>query len=80
MFANQFGVDIGFEPARMLPHLFLGYGAAFPDLRLALSLLGFFLQASLIDIPFFVAGALEILYDIVLYQRFAALRPPEGAD
>lgn len=39
-----------------------------------------FSRPSLIDIPFFVAGALKILYDIVLYRQFVALQPPEEAD
>ena len=39
-----------------------------------------FSRPSLIDIPFFVAGALKILYDIELYRQFVALRPPEEAD
>jgi MFS family permease len=39
-----------------------------------------FSRPSLVDVPFFVAGALKILYDLVLYRKFAALRPPEEAD
>lgn len=39
-----------------------------------------FSRPSLIDFPFFVAGALKILYDIALYRQFIALRPPEEAD
>ena len=38
----------------------------------------FFSRPSLIDIPFFVAGALKILYDIVLYRQFVALTPEEA--
>jgi MFS family permease len=30
-----------------------------------------------INVPFFIAGALKILYDLVLYREFVALRPPE---
>lgn len=39
-----------------------------------------FSRPSLIDVPFFVAGALKILYDVVLYRQFVPLRPPEEAD
>lgn len=39
-----------------------------------------FSRPSLIDIPFFVAGALKILYDVVLYRQFVELRLPEEAD
>jgi len=31
----------------------------------------------MIDIPFFIAGALKIAYDLVLYLEFRAIRPPE---
>ena len=34
----------------------------------------------LMNIPFFLAGALKILYDLVLYRQFIALQPPEEAD
>jgi MFS family permease len=30
-----------------------------------------------IDLPFFIAGGLKIAYDLLLYRRFVALRPPE---
>jgi MFS family permease len=30
-----------------------------------------------IDVPFFIAGGLKIAYDLLLYRRFVALRPPE---
>jgi MFS family permease len=30
-----------------------------------------------INVPFFIAGALKILYDLLLYREFVALRPPE---
>jgi MFS family permease len=33
----------------------------------------------LVNVPFFLAGALKILYDLVLYRQFASLRPPEEA-
>jgi MFS family permease len=29
------------------------------------------------SVPFFLAGSLKILYDLLLYRSFAALRPPE---
>jgi MFS family permease len=34
-------------------------------------------QASLLSVPFFLAGSLKIVYDIMLYRSFRALRPPE---
>src|SRR5882762_1321774 len=36
-----------------------------------------FSRPALIDIPFFIAGALKIAYDLILYRQFAAVRPPE---
>jgi len=39
-----------------------------------------FSRPALIDIPFFIAGTLKITYDLVLYRKFAAIRPPEEAD
>ena len=39
-----------------------------------------FSRPALIDIPFFIAGALKIAYDLVLYRLFSAIRPPEEAD
>ena len=39
-----------------------------------------FSKPLLINVPFFLAGGLKILYDVVLYRQFAALRPPEEAD
>ena len=39
-----------------------------------------FSRPALIDIPFFIAGTLKIVYDLVLYRQFAAVRPPEEAD
>lgn len=39
-----------------------------------------FSRPALIDIPFFIAGALKIAYDLVLYREFSAVRPPEEAD
>lgn len=34
---------------------------------------------SLAGVPFFLAGAVKIVYDLLLYRRFAAVRPPEEA-
>ena len=36
-----------------------------------------FSRPSLIDVPFFVAGTLKIIYDLLLYKAFAAVQPPE---
>ncbi len=36
-----------------------------------------FARPSLISIPFFLAGTLKIIYDILLYYSFRAMRPPE---
>src|SRR6266850_40039 len=36
-----------------------------------------FAKPSLINIPFFIAGALKILYDLLLYRSFRKLHPPE---
>jgi MFS family permease len=36
-----------------------------------------FARPSLINIPFFVAGSLKILYDLLLYKEFAAAQPSE---
>ena len=39
---------------------------------------GFLLaRPSLISMPFFIAGTLKIVYDLLLYRGFAAVRPPE---
>jgi hypothetical protein len=38
-----------------------------------------FARPSLISTPFFIAGTLKIIYDIVLYKQFVSLRPPEEA-
>jgi MFS family permease len=38
-----------------------------------------FARPSLISAPFFIAGTLKIIYDLVLYKQFVALRPPEEA-
>lgn len=39
-----------------------------------------FSRPMLIDVPFFIAGTLKIVYDLTLYRQFAAIRPPEEAD
>jgi MFS family permease len=39
-----------------------------------------FSKPLLMNVPFFLAGALKILYDLVLYRQFVNLRPPEEAD
>ena len=39
-----------------------------------------FSHSNLIDVPFFIAGALKIAYDLALYRGFAAVRPPEEAN
>src|SRR5437870_10666673 len=36
-----------------------------------------FAKPSLLNIPFFMAGTLKIVYDLLLYQAFVAIRPPE---
>src|SRR3954462_4594337 len=36
-----------------------------------------FAKASLISVPFFVAGSLKIVYDLLLYREFLGIRPPE---
>jgi MFS family permease len=36
-----------------------------------------FARPSLINLPFFIAGALKIVYDLLLYWAFVRLRPPE---
>jgi MFS family permease len=42
---------------------------------------GFLLSRPLlVDVPFFLAGALKILYDLMLYRAFVSLRPPEEGD
>lgn len=39
-----------------------------------------FARPALISIPFFIAGTLKIVYDLLLYKQFIAVRPPEEAD
>src|SRR6266852_3452063 len=36
-----------------------------------------FARPSLINAPFFIAGTLKIIYDLLLYIQFVAVRPPE---
>jgi MFS family permease len=36
-----------------------------------------FARHSLINLPFFIAGALKIIYDLVLYREFVSIKPPE---
>jgi MFS family permease len=36
-----------------------------------------FVRPSWINAPFFIAGGLKILYDLLLYKEFVAVRPPE---
>jgi hypothetical protein len=36
-----------------------------------------FARPSWINVPFFIAGTLKILYDLLLYREFVAIRPPE---
>ena len=36
-----------------------------------------FARPSLINVPFFLAGGLKIIYDLLLYRGFVAIRPPE---
>jgi MFS family permease len=35
-------------------------------------------RPSLMSVPFFIAGALKVLYDLLLYRGFAAVQPPEA--
>jgi MFS family permease len=36
-----------------------------------------FARRSWINVPFFIAGTLKILYDLLLYKEFVAVQPPE---
>jgi MFS family permease len=38
-----------------------------------------FARPSLVNLPFFIAGGLKILYDLLLFRAFRALKPPEEA-
>ena len=45
---------------------------------LAPFIVGFlFARPALISWPFFIAGGLKIVYDVLLYRAFVSLRPPE---
>jgi MFS family permease len=39
-----------------------------------------FSRPALIDVPFFIAGTLKIAYDLVVFNQFASVQPPEEAD
>jgi len=36
-------------------------------------------RPALVNLPFFIAGALKIVYDLLLYRGFVTQRPPEEA-
>ncbi len=36
-----------------------------------------FARPSWINVPFFMAGILKIVYDLLLYKAFIAIPPPE---
>jgi MFS family permease len=38
-----------------------------------------FARPSLISMPFYIAGTLKIVYDLLLYREFVSVRPPEEA-
>ena len=38
-----------------------------------------FARPGLISVPFYLAGTLKIIYDLLLYKKFVGLRPPEEA-
>jgi uncharacterized membrane-anchored protein YitT (DUF2179 family) len=38
-----------------------------------------FARPALINLPFFIAGTLKIVYDVLLYKEFVAVQPPEEA-
>lgn len=35
---------------------------------------------ALMSVPFFLAGGIKIVYDLLLYRSFVTLRPPEEAN
>jgi len=39
-----------------------------------------FARPAWINVPFFIAGSLKILYDLLLYKEFVAVHPPEERD
>jgi len=36
-----------------------------------------FARPALINVPFYIAGALKIVYDLLLYKEFISTKPPE---
>ena len=48
-------------------------GASIPPVFVGLM----FARQNWINAPFFIAGTLKIVYDLVLYRQFVAVRPPE---
>jgi MFS family permease len=48
-------------------------GASIPPMFVGLM----FAKPRLINVPFFIAGALKIAYDLLLYRQFVAIQPPE---
>jgi MFS family permease len=45
------------------------------------SLTGLLLSApSLVSAPFFLAGGLKIIYDLLLYRSFKRMKPPEETE
>jgi MFS family permease len=40
----------------------------------------FFAHRPLMSIPFFIAGGLKIVYDLLLYREFVSVPTPEEAD
>jgi hypothetical protein len=38
---------------------------------------GVFFGASLMSVPFFLAGGIKIVYDLALYWNFRHIKPPE---
>jgi MFS family permease len=39
-----------------------------------------FARPALINLPFFIAGTLKIIYDLLLYREFVAVQPPESME
>ncbi|MEO8127144.1 MAG: MFS transporter, partial [Bryobacteraceae bacterium] len=48
-------------------------GASLPPVFVGLM----FARPRLINLPFFIAGTLKIVYDLLLYRQFVAIQPPE---
>jgi MFS family permease len=48
-------------------------GASIPPVFVGLM----FAKPHLINVPFFIAGTLKIVYDLLLYRQFVAIQPPE---